>query len=145
MQKNYINLIKICVGAETVLDLHKWQEGRLIKSHSGTLCANHLTRMRPKRKEVLNGGSIYWVFKGFILARQQILSLEDKLGADNIRRCLIILNTKIILTETKRKRPFQGWRYLDPCDAPKDLKVFSEKTPQLPASLERGLFEIGVF
>ena len=73
------------------------------------------------------------------------MDLEDTVGDDNIRRCLIILETQIFLTETKRKRPFQGWRYLEPVDAPKDLGVFSEKTPQLPADLERNLFDIGVF
>ena len=145
MKNGHINLIKICVGAQTVLDLKRWQERRLLKTDAGAVYARHITRMRPKRAEVLDGGSLYWVFKGFILARQQIVDLEENVGDDNVRRCLIILETQIILTETKRKRPFQGWRYLEPIDAPKDLGVFSEKTPQLPADLERNLFEIGVF
>ena len=145
MENSHINLIKICVGAQTVLDLKRLQERRLLKTDAGAVYARHITRMRPKRVEVLDGGSLYWVFKGFILARQQIVDLEDTVGDDNIRRCLIILETQIFLTETKRKRPFQGWRYLEPVDAPKDLGVFSEKTPQLPADLERNLFDIGVF
>tara|TARA_S200000501_G_C20474761_1_gene591124 strand:+ start:182 stop:652 length:471 start_codon:yes stop_codon:yes gene_type:complete len=145
MKNNHINLIKICVGAQTVLDLKRWQERRLLKTDSGAVYSKHVTRMRPKRAEVLNGGSLYWVLKGFILARQQIVDLEDTVGDDNIKRCLIILETQIVLTETKRKRPFQGWRYLEPIDAPKDLELFSEKTPQLPANLERNLFDIGVF
>ena len=145
MKNDHINLIKICVGAQTVLDLKRWQERGLFKTDTGAVYARHVTRMRPKRTEVLNGGSLYWVFKGFILARQQIVDLGDTVGDDNIRRCLIILDTQIVLTETKRKRPFQGWRYLKAMDAPKDLGVFSEKTPQLPADLERNLFDIGVF
>ncbi len=147
MPKKHINMIKICVGAQTVLDLHHWQEKRLEKTdHSSTLCTKHITRMRPKRaKEILNGGSLYWVFKGFILARQEILALEDTIGEDNITRCSIILDSQIVITEAQRKRPFQGWRYFQMENAPRDLKTFSANDIQLPLSLERGLHEIGIF
>ena len=147
MKEKHINLVKMCVGAQTVSDLYDWQSTRLVKGfNSNEPFARHVTRMRPKRaEEILNGGSLYWVFKGFILARQQILSLEETLGTDSIMRCSIILSPQIMLTEPHRKRPFQGWRYLKFNEAPRDLGLFSEGDIQLPANLERGLLEIGIF
>ena len=144
MKNDHINLIKICVGAQTVLDLKRWQERRLLKTDAGAVYARHITRMRPKRTEVLNGGSLYWVFKGFILARQQIVDLGDTVGDDNIRRCLIILDTQIVLTETKRKRPFQGWRYLTSNQAPPDSGEFLASEDELPHTLLLELSRLGV-
>jgi len=147
MKEKHINLIKMCVGAHTVSDLYDWQSTRLVKGiNSNGPFARHVTRMHPKRaEEILNGGSLYWVFKGFTLARQQILGLEETVGTDSIMRCSIMLSRQIVLTEPYRKRPFQGWRYLKINEAPRDLGLFSEGDIQLPASLERGLHEIGIF
>ena len=70
MTKEFVNLIKLCVGAQNVSDLYEWQKNRLIHDKS---LENHatffITRMRPKRENfILNGGSIFWVFRGLILA-----------------------------------------------------------------------------
>ena len=146
MKENALNLVKMCVGAQSVSDHYYWQEQKLFRiSDSTKLCAKHITRMRPKRaEEILNGGSLYWVFRGVILARQEIIGLEDILGIDNVLRCAIILNPQIILTEPQRKRPFQGWRYLRFNDAPRDVKSFSNGDTELPLNMERDLLEIGV-
>ena len=41
--------------------------------------------MRPQREhELLDGGSIYWVFKGLVLARQKIIALQELMGTDGI-------------------------------------------------------------
>jgi len=136
----------MCVGAHSVMDLYNWQKKRLVKNQkSSGLSAIHITRMRPKRAtELLSGGSLYWVFKGYILARQRIIDLEDILGKDNILRCAIILDHQIILTEPRSKRPFQGWRYLKINEAPRDTNLFSESDIKLPISLEKHLFELGI-
>lgn len=101
--------------------------------------------MWPKRKpELLSGGSIYWVFKGLILARQEILDLEEIISTDGIKRCGLVLNKKIFNTSPKPKRAFQGWRYLTSEEAPADLSVYSVKDNELPHSLHLELSKLGV-
>ena len=117
---DHLNIIKLCVGAESVEDLLDWQKQNAPRWASGT--AEHVTRMWPKREaEVLAGGSLFWVIKGQILARQRILGLERVEGADGISRCALLLDTEVIRTEAAPRRPFQGWRYLAPEDSPRDL------------------------
>ena len=86
--------------------------------------------MRPKKEEeLLNGGSIYWVFKGLVLARQKIIGFDNIIGADNILRCKIILNCQLILTDPLQKRPFQGWRYLKQEEVPNDRDCLLYTSP----------------
>lgn len=138
-----VHLIKLCVGAEKVEDLTNWQASARAKGPDGL--PRHVTRMWPKRSdEILNGGSIYWVFKGIVLARQRILRLDEVVGADGIIRCGIVLDPEVRRTEAAPKRPFQGWRYLTPQDAPADLSSAKRREETLPPKLEMALAEIGV-
>lgn len=140
---NYINLIKLCVGAEQVEDLTRWQAQRAAQTPEGV--PRHVTRMWPKRaKELLNGGSLYWVFKGVVLARQRILRLDEVTGQDGITRCGIVLDPDVIRTQPLTRRPFQGWRYLKPGDAPADLTARQMREDPLPPKLDAALAEIGV-
>ena len=147
MSKKIVNLIKLCVGTQDVSDLYNSQKNRIIHHEKSDLPATFfITRMRPKREnEILNGGSVFWVFKRLILARQKIIGFEDFIGDDTIKRCKIILDRKIILTDTHQKKPFQGWRYFKEQDAPKDREMFSEDNLQLPFKIEKELSEIGIF
>lgn len=140
----YINLIKLSVGTDSVDDLAAWQEMRRRTVHKDGL-NRHVTRMWPKREaEVVNGGSIYWVIKGVVQARQRIVRLEEVAGSDGIRRCAIVLEPELVRTQGALKRPFQGWRYLAPGDAPPDLPKARAQEEALPAELNRALAEIGV-
>mgnify|MGYP001627808262 CR=1 FL=1 len=140
---NYINLIKLCVGTETPDDLAAWQATR--RHDVPDTLPRHVTRMWPKRaEELLNGGSLYWVFKGVTLARQRVLRLDEVTGPDGIARCGIVLDPQIIRTSPAPRRPFQGWRYLKPEDAPADLSARASREEPLPASLNAALAEIGV-
>jgi hypothetical protein len=135
-----IHIVKLCVGAERVEDLLEWQ------AHTyGEGPARHVTRMWPKRtEEVLDGGSLYWVFKGVILARQRIIGLEEVIGADGIARCAIVLDRDVVRTEAVPRRPFQGWRYLAAADAPADLRAGRDREDPLPRELQAALSEIGL-
>ncbi|WP_425053181.1 DUF1489 family protein [Psychromarinibacter sp. S121] len=139
----YTHLVKLSVGTESVEDLEGWQRsGRSVTSDG---LPRHVTRMWPKREaEVLNGGSIYWVIKGVILCRQKILRLDEVTREDGIRRCAIVLDRKVHRVAATPKRPFQGWRYLAPSDAPPDLTASRKNEDPLPAALSAALAEIGV-
>jgi hypothetical protein len=138
-----LHLLKLCVGAECVEDLTAWQASRAAKS--GSTNPVHVTRMWPRRAdELLNGGSLYWVFKGLVLARQPVVALEPRQGEDGITRCAIVLDPNVVLTEAQPRRPFQGWRYLKTQDAPRDLDCHTEGTIALPPTLQAALSELGV-
>ena len=141
---NHVNLLKLCVGAETVQDLLDWQASARAKGPDGL--PRHVTRMWPKRaEEILAGGSLYWVFKGVILARQRIVRLDEVDRGDGIGRCGLVLDPKVHRTEAVPKRPFQGWRYLSASDAPRDLpEGRSADNENLPPRLLAALAEIGV-
>ena len=137
-----INIVKLCVGAAGVNDLARWQLRAEAKGPCGR--PRHVTRMWPKRAaEVLAGGSLYWVFRGVILARQRILALDEVRGADGVLRCGLVLDAEIRRTEAAPRRPFQGWRYLDPAEAPRDLAAGSEAVA-LPPELAAALADLGV-
>lgn len=140
---NRINLVKLCVGADSPEALAHWRAAR--KATDPRYICRHVTRMWPKRaSELLAGGSLYWVFKGQILARQRLLRLDEVIGEDGIRRCGLVLDEDIIRTAPAPRRPFQGWRYLSPQDAPPDLAQSRENEPDLPPDLIAALSELGV-
>lgn len=139
-----LHLLKLCVGAETVTDLTDWQENPAARGPDGRV--RHVTRMWPKREgELLEGGSLYWVFKGLILARQPILALQEVDRGDGIRRCGIVLDAAVIRTRPQPRRPFQGWRYLKPAEAPADLpEGRDQQEAPLPPQLQAALADLGV-
>ena len=138
-----VNIIKLCVGADGVEDLLDWQASAAAKGPDGL--PRHITRMAPKRAdEVLDGGSLYWVFKGQVLARQKILRLDTVEGQDGITRCALVLDPSVQRTEPQPRRPFQGWRYLAPQDAPRDLPKARPGDDALPPGLAEALAEFGL-
>jgi hypothetical protein len=95
--------------------------------------------MSPKRAaEMLDGGSLYWVIKHFIIVRQRFVGFEEFKDKDGKSMCRIHLDPELVRTKPRKKRPFQGWRYLEPGDAPSDL---DGKGPALSADLELALKE----
>jgi hypothetical protein len=139
----HINILKLCVGADSIDDLTQWQHSQRHRWPAGR--AVHVTRMFPKREaEILSGGSLYWVIKGVILCRQRILGLEQINEGDGISRCALILDAAVIRTEGAPRRPFQGWRYLEPDDAPRDLVRGREREQALPETLALALADIGL-
>ncbi|MBV0913858.1 DUF1489 family protein [Anianabacter salinae] len=144
MSDSHIHLLKLSVGTQSVETLIDWQRNRSGQRSGGRYF--HLTRMWPKREpELLNGGSIYWVIQGLVQARQKIVGLDEVIGQDGIRRCGIVLEPEVIRVEPVPRRPFQGWRYLQPGDAPRDLtKGRTRDAETLPPSLLAALSDLGV-
>ena len=90
------------------------------------------------------GGSIYWIIKGVLLCRQRIIRFDAVTGADGIRRCAIVMDPNLVRVSPVPRKPFQGWRYLSPADAPPDLTQARVGDDVLPVALSAALADIGV-
>lgn len=133
-----LHMIKLCVGAATVEDLIAWRQ-----THQAGQAWVLRTRQTPKRAaEMLDGGSVYRVFKGVILCRQRILAITT-VGEGAAARCEVTLDEDVVRVLPTPRRAFQGWRYLDTNDAPGDLS--QESLGEIPPSLARQLREIGAW
>ncbi len=142
-----LNLVKLCVGVDKVSELAQWRDVRAAGARAIGVEyePHHTTRMWPRRaEELLDGGSLYWVFKGLILARQRIVRMDEAIGEDGIRRCRLVFDPELVLTEAHKKRPFQGWRYLTKADAPKDIGLYREDEEEIPGALRAELSSLGV-
>ncbi|MGY6710557.1 MAG: DUF1489 family protein [Rhizobiaceae bacterium] len=140
-----LNLLKLCVGAESVEDLEGWVDQRMAARRAAGEPQEqiHTTRMVPKRvDELLGGGSLYWVIKGGIQCRQRLLDIRPFTDEAGIGRCHLVLEPVIRRTEWQPRRPFQGWRYLVPDDAPADVGDGGDEA--MPAPLRRELAELGL-
>lgn len=142
-----LHLIKLCVGADSIEDLREWVSRRSLIAIAAGLepHSSHTTRMVPKRlEELLDGGSLYWVIKGQVQARQRLIDIETFTDADGIGRCNLVLGPEVIETEFQPRRAFQGWRYLTADDAPRDLAALGEGAAEMPMDLRRELAELGL-
>ncbi|HEX5933875.1 MAG TPA: DUF1489 family protein [Pseudorhizobium sp.] len=142
-----LHLIKLCVGADSLDDLREWVAERCMMAIAAGAAPHsiHTTRMIPKRmEELLDGGSLYWVIKGQVLARQKLLDIRCVTRADGISRCELVLGPEIVETTPQPKRPFQGWRYFKAEDAPRDLIGMGESVAAMPEDLRRELAELGL-
>jgi hypothetical protein len=141
-----LHIIKLCVGCDSIDELREWVSRRAMAAMALGMepHSEHVTRMVPKRiDELLDGGSLYWVIRGQVSARQKLLDVVEFTDVDGINRCRLVLGPEVIETMPQPKRPFQGWRYLEAKDAPADL--FAEgKASDMPAELKRELAELGL-
>lgn len=136
-----LNIIKLCVGVSEIDELAVSQNKRLKRGEE----LFHTTRMMPRRQsEVLDGGSLYWVIKGSVQVRQLITDIVPIVSEDGIRRCRLMLHRELIATRPQPRRPFQGWRYLKPDDAPVDIGLYDRNNQDLPPSMRAELVELGL-
>lgn len=142
-----VHLIKLCVGVDSVEQLERWQPQRVAQAERelGRRVTWHVTRMVPKRKdEVLDGGSLYWVIKGQVRARQVIHDLREERDAEGRRCCVIEMLPELIRVSPRNHRPFQGWRYLAPERAPADLGSEPDGVADMPDWMVAELKELGL-
>jgi hypothetical protein len=141
-----LHIIKLCVGAESIRDLEEWIEDntalhrRLGRVYEPT----HTTRMLPKRAdELLDGGSLYWVIKGQLCARQRFIDIRAFTDGQGTSRCHLVLDHAVVPVSPRPYRPFQGWRYLAAKDAPADLGL-GAGADEMPEDLRRELAGLGL-
>lgn len=140
----------MCVGIDNVdqlIDEREHKHAKLL-ARSAPLETVHRTRHFPRRAdEILAGGSLYWVIKGYVRARQRILrfdTIEDMTG-EAIKRCGIVLDLEVVPTVLQARRPHQGWRYLEHRDAPADLPSHGGVADdEPPAEMAEKLRELGL-
>ena len=114
-----LHLLKMAVGAA---DLDQLRCNRAQRTAERGWSAVY-TRNRPRREaEVLDGGSLYWVIRGQIRARQRVIDFHTEHDDNGRAYCLIETAPEVVTTLLRPFRPFQGWRYLRPVDAPPDAR-----------------------
>ena len=139
-----LHLIKLCVGVDSIEDLRSWQKDRVarLKARGAKIELKHTTRMVPKRREeILDGGSLYWVIKGYTAVRQPLIDIRPFVDKEGVGRCHLVYSKDMVLVAPRPRRAFQGWRYLAAKDAPPDVGK-AEKC--LPDKLQRELAELGL-
>lgn len=143
-----VHLIRMAAGIETVAGLRERQAERLrkYKGFSGKRgVLQTYTRNVPKRAdELIDGGSIYWVIKKHLRARQRILAVTREVDDEGRAYCLIRIDPELTLVEPRTYKAFQGWRYLRPEDAPADLGISTESDAELPPEMEEELRSLGL-
>ena len=133
-----LHIAKLAVGVRDIDHIRALQADRLRTNPP----LRHRTRNFPRRgNEVTNGGSLYWVISGSMLARQRIVDIvEDK--RDGGEKCAaLLLDPEVVPLIGRPTRPFQGWRYLTPEAAPADLdaSVMAVGEEALPHVMRREL------
>ena len=105
----------------------------------------HWTRNTPKRAdEIQAGGSLYWIIKGYIRARQRIVAIERSKDREASKKCAFLLDPKVVRTLQRAARPIQGWRYLDSRSAPLDEKHNPVESADIPEEMARELRSLGL-
>lgn len=142
-----LHLIKLSVGTESIKDLESWIKVKIkerkARGEKGERI--HTTRMVPKRvDELLDGGSIYWVIRGQVMCRELIRAIRPFVDKEGIGRCDLVLDPKLVPVEPRPFRAFQGWRYLQPEDAPRDLDHAAPGARDMPESMLRELRDLGL-
>ena len=142
-----LHLIKLCVGRDSVADLEDWIKQKLKEKKRRGQKAEHIhtTRMVPKRAaELTQGGSLFWVIRGQITCRERILAIRPFTDKDGIGRCRVVLDGKLVLVEPRPRSAFQGWRYLEAKEAPRDLARVAPGAAKMPEQMRRELRELGL-
>ena len=138
-----LHLVKLCVGVATIGDLEAHIGERLRDQRAGEPAEIvHTTRMMPTRAaEILAGGSLFWVIRGHISARQRLRAIRPFTDADGVARCHLVLDAGVVPVLSRPCRPFQGWRYLTDATRPADVSGL-EGALEMPEALRLDLREL---
>ena len=115
-----IHLLRLAVGADGLQSMRDWRRDHQIQWQGRAVVPTYTRRAPTRSAELLDGGCIYWVVKGFVQCRQRFVGFDQVRDADGTDYCRMLMDLELIETQALPKRPFQGWRYLKPEDAPAD-------------------------
>lgn len=137
-----IHLLRLAVGADHLQSMRDWRRDHQILWKGQPVVPTYTRRAPTRVAELLDGGCIYWVVKGFIQCRQPFVGF-DEIEHDGTRYCRMLMAPDLVETVSMPKRPFQGWRYLKPEEAPADLGEAGQGEP-LPEHLLAELRSLGL-
>ena len=139
-----VHIVKLAVGVEDIAHLMQRQKARVKRDK----VLVHTTRNTPLRSsEILEGGSIYWIIRRFVRVRQRIISIEKGVNSEGRRSCSFVLDTKLIKTELRKFKAFQGWRYFEDEETPPDLNRNGgavKANEELPLEMQLELRSLGL-
>ena len=136
-----VHLLKVAVGIAEPAQLETVQRGRRHIVDGREVVYGYTKRMPTRRDDLIGGGSIFWVIRHVILLRQPILDMFMVTDEDGDTYCRLLYAPELVQVEARPLRAFQGWRYLDPATAPRDL---STTESDLPAHLQQELRALGL-
>ena len=142
-----VHLKKMAVGVDSIAHLAEIQASRLEEDRRrGEVPAlRHITRHGPKRaEELLGGGSLYWVIKGFVQVRQAFVGIERGVNAKGRSFCALVLDPELVRVAFRAQKPFQGWRYLSANEAPSDAAPLADSGYGMPTEMAAELRLLGL-
>jgi hypothetical protein len=132
-----LHMTKIAFGCDTLNELQqRLSSGERRAAGRAVLT----TRYLPKRHEEMGGGSLYWIIAHRIAARSPIIAFEPSPEG----KTHIVIEPRAIPVLSVPKRAHQGWRYLKPEDAPRDLREGETDISELPSELAANLTKLGL-
>jgi hypothetical protein len=142
-----VHMMKLAPGVQDKAMMLSWIDRELAwaKSQKQSEVVYLGTRNMPKRAaELLEGGSLYWIWKSQIQARQTIASIDQHTDDAGKKYCLIGLAPELIDVSPVPRRAFQGWRYAEPDAVPPDLSGKVDDTVGMSDEMKAALAHIGV-
>ncbi len=140
-----LHLIKLAVGVDDLAHMKVVQSARRKQRRQSPRSPHWVyTRNSPRRaEELLAGGSLYWVVRGVIRCRQELVGFEQDFDKEEARKyCRIKVRRTLVPTAPQACKAFQGWRYLAPDSAPPDLS--QGDTADMPAEMAAELKRLGL-
>ncbi len=143
-----IHLKKMCVGVQSIDEFESLIAQSLAQKEKlgQSVEMIHTTKQMPKRAlELLQGGSIYWIIKKKIQARQSFIDIRQDTDAEGKTFCQLVLDPQIIPVTPRRHGRFQGWRYLTLDKTPEDIgSGDASGAEDMPAALKIELAALGL-
>jgi hypothetical protein len=140
-----LHLIKLAVGVNDLAHMKKVQSERRKQRRQSPRSPHWVyTRNTPRRvAELLDGGSLYWVVRGVIRCRQELVGFDEDFDKEEAHKyCRIKVKRRLVPTAPQACKAFQGWRYLESEHAPPDLS--KGDTGDMPAEMAAELRRLGL-